>query len=88
LQVASGILCRCREAPAISPIRPHAASEFRASKTDGGVTCTYPERLVADLERDTSPRLVLAGLVAAARKLHQRLEAADPILRLPPGGAA
>jgi hypothetical protein len=38
------------------------------------------DRLVADLQRDTHPRLVLNALVAAARKLHRRLEDVDPIL--------
>jgi hypothetical protein len=38
------------------------------------------DRLVADLQRDTTPRLVLNGLVAVARKLHRHLEDADPIL--------
>lgn len=38
------------------------------------------DRLVADLQREAGPRLVLGGLVAAARKLHRRLEGSDPIL--------
>jgi hypothetical protein len=47
------------------------------------------DRLVADLQRDnTSPRLVLNGLVAAARKLHHHLEDVDPILPRGSGRAA
>lgn len=38
------------------------------------------DRLVAELQRDTNPRLVLAGLIVAARKLHRHLEDSDPIL--------
>ena len=39
------------------------------------------DRLVADLQRDTPPRLVLGALVDAAKRLHLKLEGDGPTAR-------